>query len=76
VAVISESCSVCGGEFEVQFRYQMEERDGGFLFFLLAEVPEEEPTLVAPRGRGHDMRRGAGARPSFRRGPHGDSHRV
>lgn len=30
---MSESCSVCGGAFEVQFRYQMEEKDGGFLFF-------------------------------------------
>jgi chromosome partitioning protein len=33
VAGISETCSVCRGEFLVQFRYQMEERDGGFLFF-------------------------------------------
>jgi chromosome partitioning protein len=33
VAGITESCSVCGGEFDVQFRYQMEERDGGFVFF-------------------------------------------
>ena len=33
MAGITESCSVCGGEFLVQFRYQMEERDGGFLFF-------------------------------------------
>jgi chromosome partitioning protein len=30
---ISESCSVCGKRFDVQFRYQMEERDGGFAFF-------------------------------------------
>jgi chromosome partitioning protein len=30
---ISETCSVCGGAFEVQFRYQMEERDGAFSFF-------------------------------------------
>ncbi len=28
-----ESCTVCGRTFEVQFRYQMEERDGGFSFF-------------------------------------------
>ena len=28
-----ESCSVCGTGFDVQFRYQMEERDGGFAFF-------------------------------------------
>jgi chromosome partitioning protein len=33
VAGISESCSVCANEFEVQFRYQMEERDGGFSFY-------------------------------------------
>ena len=30
---MTESCSVCGTRFEVQFRYQMEERDGGFAFF-------------------------------------------
>ena len=28
-----EHCSVCQSEYEVQFRYQMEERDGGFAFF-------------------------------------------
>jgi chromosome partitioning protein len=28
-----ESCTVCGTAFEVQFRYQMEERDGGFSFY-------------------------------------------
>jgi chromosome partitioning protein len=28
-----EGCSVCGRSFEVQFRYQMEERDGAFAFF-------------------------------------------
>jgi chromosome partitioning protein len=30
---MNESCSVCGKGFEVQFRYQMEEREGGFAFF-------------------------------------------
>jgi len=30
---ITESCSVCSRTYEVQFRYQMEERDGGFVFF-------------------------------------------
>ena len=30
---IRERCSVCSGEFDVQFSYQMEERDGGFAFF-------------------------------------------
>ncbi len=33
MAAMHESCSVCSREFDVQFRYQMEERDGGFLFF-------------------------------------------
>ncbi|MGH7437764.1 MAG: AAA family ATPase [Polyangiaceae bacterium] len=33
MAAMSEACSVCGTSFEVQFRYQMEERDGGFAFF-------------------------------------------
>lgn len=32
-AAIRETCSVCSGSFEVQFRYQMEERDGGFAFY-------------------------------------------
>lgn len=31
--MLNESCSVCGTAFEVQFRYQMEERNGGFAFF-------------------------------------------
>ncbi|HEY4118450.1 MAG TPA: ParA family protein [Byssovorax sp.] len=30
---ISETCSVCTAAFDVQFRYQMEERDGGFSFY-------------------------------------------
>jgi chromosome partitioning protein len=33
MSAIRETCSVCGGGFEVQFRYQMEEKEGGFLFF-------------------------------------------
>src|SRR3984893_5111777 len=33
MAGMSEGCSVCGRNFDVQFRYQMEERDGGFAFF-------------------------------------------
>jgi chromosome partitioning protein len=40
VAGISESCSVCGGEFEIQFRYQMEERDGGFSFYCTQKCLE------------------------------------
>jgi chromosome partitioning protein len=41
VAGISESCSVCSTEFEVQFRYQMEERDGGFSFFCSQKCLEK-----------------------------------
>jgi chromosome partitioning protein len=37
MAAITESCSVCGKRFDVQFRYQMEERDGGFAFFCSHE---------------------------------------
>ncbi len=33
MAGMSESCTVCGRQFEVQFRYQMEERDNAFSFF-------------------------------------------
>jgi chromosome partitioning protein len=33
MAGMTESCSVCRGRFEVQFRYQMEERDQGFAFY-------------------------------------------
>jgi chromosome partitioning protein len=30
---MTETCSVCAQRFDVQFRYQMEERDGGFAFY-------------------------------------------
>jgi chromosome partitioning protein len=30
---MTETCTVCGSRFDVQFRYQMEERDGGFAFY-------------------------------------------
>jgi chromosome partitioning protein len=30
---IRETCSVCSSTFDVQFRYQMEEQNGGFAFF-------------------------------------------
>lgn len=33
MAGISETCTVCGRGFDVQFRYQMEERDNAFSFF-------------------------------------------
>jgi len=41
VAGISEACSVCGADFEVQFRYQMEERGGGFAFFCSQKCLEK-----------------------------------
>ena len=33
MAGMSETCTVCGRGFDVQFRYQMEERDNAFSFF-------------------------------------------
>ncbi len=33
MAAMTEGCSVCGTRFEMQFRYQMEEKDGGFAFY-------------------------------------------
>ena len=41
MAGITETCSVCAGGFEVQFRYQMEERDGGFAFFCSQKCLEQ-----------------------------------
>ncbi len=38
---IRETCSVCDSGFDVQFRYQMEERDGGFSFFCTQKCLEE-----------------------------------
>ncbi|WP_437737282.1 ParA family protein [Sorangium sp. So ce1335] len=38
---ISETCSVCGTGFDVQFRYQMEEKDGGFSFFCSQKCLEK-----------------------------------
>ena len=37
MASMTEGCSVCGRQFDVQFRYQMEEKDGGFAFFCSQE---------------------------------------
>ena len=39
---ITESCTVCTRTYEVQFRYQMEERDGGFVFFCSQECQSKE----------------------------------
>jgi chromosome partitioning protein len=37
MAAMTETCSACGRRFDVQFRYQMEERDGGFAFYCSHE---------------------------------------
>jgi len=37
MAAMTETCSACGQRFDVQFRYQMEERDGGFAFYCSHE---------------------------------------
>ncbi|HLK38722.1 MAG TPA: ParA family protein [Polyangiaceae bacterium] len=33
MSAMTDTCSVCGKQFDVQFRFQMEERDGGFAFY-------------------------------------------
>lgn len=49
MAGISEHCSICRTSFEVQFRYQMEERDGGFAYFCSQSCLEKSHAL-APDG--------------------------
>ncbi len=39
--MISETCSVCGGGFDVVFRYQMEEKNGGFAFYCSQKCLEK-----------------------------------
>ena len=34
---VTESCSICGGTFDIQFRYQMEEKDNAFAFYCSHE---------------------------------------
>lgn len=48
---IRETCTVCSNEFDVQFRYQMEERDGGFWFFCSQKCLESSQRGGA--GEGH-----------------------
>lgn len=45
MAAIQEQCSQCAKTFDVTFRYQMEERDGGFAFFCSQEC------LASSQGR-------------------------
>ncbi len=42
MAAMLEDCSVCNQRFEVQFRYQMEEREGGFAFFCSQDCHGKE----------------------------------
>ena len=44
MATMTESCTVCGRTFDVQFRYQMEERDNGFAFFCSQKCLETSQT--------------------------------
>jgi chromosome partitioning protein len=41
---IRESCSICTTTFDVQFRYQMEEKEGGFSFFCSQKCLEISQT--------------------------------
>jgi chromosome partitioning protein len=41
---------MCGAEFEVQFRYQMEERDGGFSFYCSQHCLETSQVQGADQG--------------------------
>jgi len=50
VAGIRESCSVCKTDFDVQFRYQMEERDGGFSFYCSQKCLEKSQLGGADKG--------------------------
>jgi len=47
---MTEGCSVCTKRFDVQFRYQMEERDGGFAFFCSHECHQKAVSGEATGG--------------------------
>lgn len=50
MAGIREACSVCGTDFDVQFRYQMEERNGGFSFYCSQKCLEKSQVAGADQG--------------------------
>jgi chromosome partitioning protein len=50
MAAMTEGCSVCTKRFDVQFRYQMEERDGGFAFFCSHECHQKAVSGEATGG--------------------------
>jgi chromosome partitioning protein len=47
---ITETCSVCTTPFDVQFRYQMEERDGAFSFYCSQRCLERSQVAGADAG--------------------------
>ena len=49
---IRESCSICSNTFDVQFRYQMEEQNGGFAFFCSQKCLEESQAKGCGEGDG------------------------
>lgn len=51
MAGISETCSVCSESFDVQFRYQMEERDGGFSFYCSQRCLEASQRAGSDEGQ-------------------------
>jgi chromosome partitioning protein len=51
MADIRETCSVCNSSFSVVFRYQMEERDGGFVFFCSQPCLEESQVAGGEDGQ-------------------------
>ncbi|MGD0526412.1 MAG: ParA family protein [Polyangiaceae bacterium] len=50
MAAMTEGCSVCAKRFDVQFRYQMEERDGGFAFYCSHECHQKAVSGEATGG--------------------------
>ena len=54
---ITESCSICSRTFEVQFRYQIEERDGGFVFFCSQACQSKQARAARETGEGVHVRR-------------------
>jgi chromosome partitioning protein len=52
VADIRETCSVCNSSFAVIFSYQMEERDGAFVFFCSQQCLEKSQTNAVEEGDG------------------------
>ncbi|MFH1176374.1 MAG: hypothetical protein V1750_03120, partial [Acidobacteriota bacterium] len=52
MSTLREPCSVCGKSFAVTFRYQMEERGGGFVFFCSQHCLEQSHAGGMDEGEG------------------------